>query len=185
MQQSVRNMCAKFKVDRLSCFRTGTRQVFTTQKLFPSEILLAMKTATSNSIETHFLIKIFFKSLTPNKSILDEKSKHLNSIKVFPVFLFHLSVEMKQAVVLACYFVEKETLQQVFSCEFWEISRNTFSYRKPQVAASGRWKIIKSKTLQRIFSQKLLEIEWVIIMQETSLKMFRFSARNLTRSIIC
>ena len=118
MQQSVRNMCAKFKVDRLSCFRTGTRQVFTTQKLFPSEILLTMKTATSNSIETHFLIKIFFKSLTPNKSILDEKSKHLNSIKVFPVFLFHLSVEMKQAVVLAGTLWKKRLCNKCFLVNF-------------------------------------------------------------------
>ena len=29
------NKRAKFKVDRLSPFRTGARQVFTTQKLFP------------------------------------------------------------------------------------------------------------------------------------------------------
>ena len=50
VQQSVRNVCAKFKVDRLSRFRTGARQVFTTQKLFPSEIPLTMKTATSNSL---------------------------------------------------------------------------------------------------------------------------------------
>ena len=27
-------------------------------------------------------------------------------------------------------------LVQVFSCEFWEISKNTFSYRTPPVAAS-------------------------------------------------
>ena len=26
----------------------------------------------------------------------------------------------------ACNFIEKETLAQVFSCEFWEISKNTF-----------------------------------------------------------
>ena len=32
---------------------------------------------------------------------------------------------------------EKETLAQVFSCEFFEISRNTFFYRKPLVASSG------------------------------------------------
>ena len=50
VQQSVRNVCAKFKVDRLSRFRTGARQFFTTQKLFPSEIPLTMKTATSNSL---------------------------------------------------------------------------------------------------------------------------------------
>ena len=48
MQQSVRNVCAKFKVDALSRFRTGARQVFITQKLLPSEIPLTMKTATSN-----------------------------------------------------------------------------------------------------------------------------------------
>ena len=50
MQQSVRNVCAKFKVDRLSRFRTGARQVFDTQKLFPSKIPVTMKTATSNSL---------------------------------------------------------------------------------------------------------------------------------------
>ena len=27
------------------------------------------------------------------------------------------------------YFIKKETLAQVLSCEFWEISKNTFSYR--------------------------------------------------------
>ena len=30
----------------------------------------------------------------------------------------------------------KDTLTQVFSCEFCEISKNTFSYRTPPVAAS-------------------------------------------------
>ena len=50
VQQPVRNVCAKFKVDRLSRFRTGARHVLTTQKRFPSEIPLTMKTATSNSL---------------------------------------------------------------------------------------------------------------------------------------
>ena len=31
---------------------------------------------------------------------------------------------------------KKETLAQVFFCEFWEISKNTFSYRTPPVDAS-------------------------------------------------
>ena len=31
----------------------------------------------------------------------------------------------------------KETLAQVFSCDFCEISKNTFSYRTPPVAAAG------------------------------------------------
>ena len=32
--------------------------------------------------------------------------------------------------------IEKETLAQVFSCEFCQISKNTFSYRTPPMAAS-------------------------------------------------
>ena len=50
VQQSVRNVCAKFKFDRLSRFRTGARHVLTTQKRFFCEIPLTMKTATSNSL---------------------------------------------------------------------------------------------------------------------------------------
>ena len=34
--------------------------------------------------------------------------------------------------------LKKETLAQVFSCEFCEISTNTYSYRTPQVAASAK-----------------------------------------------
>ena len=37
----------------------------------------------------------------------------------------------------ACNFIKKETLAQVFSCEFYEIYKNTFYYRTPLVAASG------------------------------------------------
>ena len=36
----------------------------------------------------------------------------------------------------ACNFIKKETLTQVFSCEFFEISNNNFSYRTVPVAAS-------------------------------------------------
>ena len=34
-------------------------------------------------------------------------------------------------------FIKKETVAQVFSCEFWEMSKNTFFYRTPLVAASA------------------------------------------------
>ena len=36
----------------------------------------------------------------------------------------------------ACNFIKKEILAQVFSCEFCESSKNTFSYRTPSLAAS-------------------------------------------------
>ena len=37
----------------------------------------------------------------------------------------------------ACSFIKKEILAQAFSCEFCEISKNTFSYRIPLAAASA------------------------------------------------
>ena len=36
----------------------------------------------------------------------------------------------------ACNFIKKETLPQVFSCEFCEISNKTYSYRTPPGATS-------------------------------------------------
>ena len=40
---------------------------------------------------------------------------------------------------------EKEALAQVFSCEFCDISKNTFSYRTPLVAASvSNWLLLES-----------------------------------------
>ena len=37
---------------------------------------------------------------------------------------------------LACSFIKKETLAQVFSCKFYKISKITFYYRIPVVAPS-------------------------------------------------
>ena len=34
------------------------------------------------------------------------------------------------------FFVKKETLPRLFSCEFCEITKNTFCYRTPLMAAS-------------------------------------------------
>ena len=58
------------------------------------------------------------------------------------VFL-KISQNSKTPVPYACNFIKKETLAEVFSCEFGEISRNTFSYRTPPVAASD-WLILSS-----------------------------------------
>ena len=43
----------------------------------------------------------------------------------------------REALFKACNYIKKESLAQVFSCEFCEISKNTFLYRTPPVAASG------------------------------------------------
>ena len=41
------------------------------------------------------------------------------------------------------FYIKKETLAQVFSCEFCEIFKNTFSYRTPPLVASEE--ILKRK----------------------------------------
>ena len=41
-----------------------------------------------------------------------------------------------KALAFTTLFIKKETLAQVFSCEFFEISKETFFHRTPQVAAS-------------------------------------------------
>ena len=41
--------------------------------------------------------------------------------------------------LLACNFIEKESLAQLFSCEFCEISKNTLPYRTSPAAASGNY----------------------------------------------
>ena len=43
------------------------------------------------------------------------------------------------------HFVKNKTLAQVFSCEFWETSKNTFSYRTPLVAASVKLTFLHKK----------------------------------------
>ena len=57
--------------------------------------------------------------------------------------IFHYS--FPEAVVQMCsvkkVFLEMSQNSQVFSCEFCEISKNTFSYRTPSVAASALRKL--------------------------------------------
>ena len=38
--------------------------------------------------------------------------------------------------ISVCNFIKKETLEQVFSCEFCQISKNTFLHGTPLVSAS-------------------------------------------------
>ena len=47
--------------------------------------------------------------------------------------------------------LKKETLEQVFSSELCEISKNTFSYRKPPVAASKYLQMVSVNTVMKDF----------------------------------
>ena len=63
----------------------------------------------------------------------------------------------EKAQAQACNVIKKETLAQVFSCEFCKISKNTYSYRTPPVAASG------------VFLQKLLTaLDRLLFLQRSS-----------------
>ena len=55
----------------------------------------------------------------------------------------------------ACNFFKKETLAQVFSCEFCEIPKNSFSCRTPLVAASVHIKAEAHLKLKRASMMKL------------------------------
>ena len=62
----------------------------------------------------------------------------------------------------ACNFIKKETLAQVFSCEFCENSKNTFFYRTPPVAASKELivenRIIKNNSAQDNLKEKTINL---------------------------
>ena len=93
-------------------------------------------------IPLHFYERLFLCSFLAqtiysllNRSPLKWKSLRLSSAWVleskFVKFLMSISKWR------SCNFIKKETLAQVFSREFCNISKNTFFYKKPLVAASG------------------------------------------------
>ena len=57
----------------------------------------------------------------------------------------------------ACKFIKKETLAQVFSCEFCEISKNIFTYRTSPMAASDNCNV-KKKLSVYIIKQILFKL---------------------------
>ena len=64
-------------------------------------------------------------------------------------------------------FIKIETLAQVFSCEFCEISKTTFSYRAPPVAASHHSKKLRTSAMawneQVYFALKIISTITLLI----------------------
>ena len=67
---------------------------------------------------------------------LPESYNNLGFSSIIEFALMELSFN-KSLQPQACNFIKIETLVQVFSREFCEISKNTFFYRTPPVAASA------------------------------------------------
>ena len=64
-------------------------------------------------------------------------------------------------------FIKKETLAQVSSCKFCEISKNIFSYRTPPVAASAK-RCSESGTRNR--QQRIFRKVWTTFIQNVDQK---------------
>ena len=79
-------------------------------------------------------------------------------INVCWVHATHVSIYLiTKAASRAVFCKKKETLAQVFSCEFWEISKNPFSYRTPLAAASVILFQWKTQVLSNIRPSRLFK----------------------------
>ena len=76
----------------------------------------------------------------------------------------------------ACNFFKKETLAKLFSFEFCEISKNTFSYRTPPVAA------FKNHQNEQKKDKKSLTITFLIKVLKAFLKMVFLNTLYITSS---
>ena len=55
-------------------------------------------------------------------------------------------------------FIKKETLAQVFSCEFCEISKNTFFHRTPLVSASRFDMVLNTALREHLRQLKIFDV---------------------------
>ena len=108
-------------------------------------------------LSTSFTVDVTVKFLKMSKTILPEAAT--GGVLWEKVFLEILQNSQENTcarvsfLINACNFFKKETLTQVFSCEFCEISKNTFSHRTPPVAASA---ILQQKLCIKISSDKCI-----------------------------
>ena len=85
---------------------------------------------------TYVIVKKYFVTISRSShpEVLCKKGVLRNFAKFRGKHL-RQSLFLKNVAGQACNFIKKETLAQVFSCEFCKISKNIFSYRIPPVAA--------------------------------------------------
>ena len=83
--------------------------------------------------------------------------------------------------IRACNFIKKEALAQVFSCELCKISKNTFSYRTPLVAASDKWLNVLNKLT---LSDRLQKQPPEVLCKKRFLRNFaKFTGKHLCQSL--
>ena len=88
-------------------------------------------------------------------------------------------------------FIKKETMTQVFSCKFCEISKNTFFHRTPLVAASSVYRVTLLFTQlipknAQIYPVKHVDLVWsfywTVNVSKTSFSPYGFSEWNQLNS---
>ena len=78
---------------------------------------------------------VYMHGFQRNSKHTEQNTGRLSYLSKTRVIFMPRGIETKQ-LFEACNFIKKEALAQVFSCEFCEISKNTFSYKTPTVATS-------------------------------------------------
>ena len=81
-------------------------------------------------------------------------------------------------------FIKKETMAQVFSCEFYEISKNTFFNRTPLLAASEQSALLNSR-LEQIWLFVLGRIVYCAKENKVFKDFFSKCVQNIRKLWIC
>ena len=121
MQQSLRNICSKFKVDPLNRFRTGARQVFTTNKR--GEIPLTMKIAIRNFWSNYHLSN-FFRNLWRQKNRYS--SKKLNTWAPSGYFPFFISLFCWNEIIKKSSREDKRKIRSISLWILWNFQEHLF-----------------------------------------------------------
>ena len=105
-------------------------------------------------------------------------------LKNFPNFTRkHLcqSLFFNEVAVLASNYIKKETLAQVFSCEFWAIFKNTYFYRTPLVAASELRHEYDIKHFWTPMMEHVANFFYLLYLESSLLSVAYFTVANLAR----
>ena len=99
-------------------------------------------------------------------SLIIRKKRHIGSS---PNKIGWCSVKKVQAR----NFIKTKTLAQVLSCEICEISKNTFSYRTPPLAASVPYQRLLITLIAHIWSKKDWKLSFITLLCNNTSKNFR------------
>ena len=135
--QNVSNLKKSVKNDFDAIFPTespGNLSCFSCKLFFSKDIFHVSSRNYELRIKFVYLSKLNIKIIRSSRP--EGFCKKRGSLEFFKIHRLSQPLLLIKLQTSACNFIKKETLVQVFSCEFCEISKSTFSYRTPSVATS-------------------------------------------------